>query len=58
MGHTIKKDYSLYESGRGFDKLRQVSSLIRCVFIPIVQSCYLSLFKFGDFLDFGKCGFF
>lgn len=55
MGHIVKSDYSLYETGKGLNKLMRVSSLLRCVFVPIVQSIYTALFKEkGQFENLGN----
>lgn len=49
MGHIIKSDYSLYESGGGERNLRASSSQIRSVFIPIIKFVYNSIFKNDKF---------
>ncbi|CAI2371899.1 unnamed protein product [Moneuplotes crassus] len=45
MGHIVKSDYSLYESGGGHQNLQMASRQIRCIFIPIVEFVYSSIFS-------------
>jgi len=59
MGHILKKDYSDYLSGKESEKLQYYSSLIRCIFVPIVETCYKALYaeksqtiKYGKFKEF------